>query len=85
MARVWPDRVVEENKLQAQISALRAAFGADRDLIRTVSGRGYQFTGEIREPSGRRSARQVPAPLARSPHRPAADQPAESGFRTDRP
>jgi predicted ATPase len=26
---------------------LRAAFGADRNLIRTVSGRGYQFTAEI--------------------------------------
>jgi DNA-binding winged helix-turn-helix (wHTH) protein len=47
MARVWPDRIVEENNLQWQISALRAAFGADRDLIRTVSGRGYQFRAEI--------------------------------------
>jgi predicted ATPase/DNA-binding winged helix-turn-helix (wHTH) protein len=47
MARVWPDRIVEENNLQWQISALRAAFGADRDLIRTVSGRGYQFTAEV--------------------------------------
>jgi predicted ATPase/DNA-binding winged helix-turn-helix (wHTH) protein len=47
MVRVWPDRVVEEHNLQNQISALRTAFGADRDLIRTVSGRGYQFTGEI--------------------------------------
>src|SRR6201982_3133408 len=46
MARVWPDRIVEENNLQWQISALRAAFGADRNLIRTVSGRGYQFTAE---------------------------------------
>jgi predicted ATPase/DNA-binding winged helix-turn-helix (wHTH) protein len=48
MARVWPGRVVEENNLQAHISALRAAFGPERELIRTVSGRGYQFTGEIR-------------------------------------
>ncbi|HYZ48157.1 MAG TPA: winged helix-turn-helix domain-containing protein, partial [Sphingomonas sp.] len=48
MARVWPDRVVEENNLQTQISDLRAAFGADHALIRTVSGRGYQFTGEVR-------------------------------------
>ena len=47
MARVWPDRIVEENNLQWQISALRAAFAADRNLIRTVSGRGYQFTAEI--------------------------------------
>ena len=48
MSRVWPDQVVEENNLPAQISVLRKAFGADRDLIRTVAGRGYQFTGEIR-------------------------------------
>src|SRR5580704_9009502 len=48
MARVWPDRIIEENSLAAQIAALRAAFGAERALIRTVSGRGYQFTGEVR-------------------------------------
>ncbi len=47
MSRVWPDRIVEENNLQAQISALRRAFAADRDLIRTIAGRGYQFTGQI--------------------------------------
>ena len=47
MARVWPGRIVEENTLQSQIVALRRVLGADRDLIRTVSGRGYQFTGEI--------------------------------------
>ncbi|HZB90048.1 MAG TPA: winged helix-turn-helix domain-containing protein, partial [Stellaceae bacterium] len=48
MARVWPGRVVEENNLQAQITTLRKAFGADRELIRTISGRGYQFAGEVR-------------------------------------
>ena len=48
MARVWPDRVVEENNLQSQIVALRKVFGAERELIRTVSGRGYQFTGDAR-------------------------------------
>jgi predicted ATPase/DNA-binding winged helix-turn-helix (wHTH) protein len=52
MACVWPDRVVDENNLQSQIAALRAAFGSERDLIRTVSGRGYQFTGEVRVLSG---------------------------------
>jgi DNA-binding winged helix-turn-helix (wHTH) protein len=31
MARVWPDRVVDENNLQSQIAALRAASGAERD------------------------------------------------------
>ena len=48
MSRVWPGRVVEENNLQVQIAALRKALGAHRDLIRTVAGRGYQFTGEVR-------------------------------------
>jgi predicted ATPase/DNA-binding winged helix-turn-helix (wHTH) protein len=47
MARVWPNRAVEEGNLQAQITALRKALGSDRDLIRTVAGRGYLFTGEI--------------------------------------
>jgi DNA-binding winged helix-turn-helix (wHTH) protein len=49
MSRVWPGRIVEENNLQAGISALRKALGADRDLVRTVAGRGYQFVHEIRE------------------------------------
>src|SRR5215475_161673 len=48
LSRVWPDRVVEENNLPAQIFMLRKVFGPDRDLIRTVAGRGYQFTGEVR-------------------------------------
>jgi len=52
MTRVWPDRIVEENALQSQIMALRAAFGPDRDLVRTVSGRGYQFVGEVLAVSG---------------------------------
>jgi DNA-binding winged helix-turn-helix (wHTH) protein len=34
MSRVRPNRNVEENALQAQISTLRDIFGADRDLIR---------------------------------------------------
>src|SRR5437588_12883854 len=48
MGCVWPNRIVEESSLHIQISVLRNAFGADRNLIRTISGRGYQFTGEIR-------------------------------------
>ena len=47
MERVWSGRIIEQNALQSQIWALRCALGADRDLVRTVSGRGYQFTGEI--------------------------------------
>jgi len=48
MDRVWVGRIVEENRLQGAIAALRRAFGADRGLIRTVAGRGYQFIGDIR-------------------------------------
>jgi len=44
----WPGQIVEENVLHAQISALRKAFAAERDLIRTVSGQGYQLTAEVR-------------------------------------
>lgn len=45
--RAWPGRIVEENTLEAQISALRRALGEDRSVIRTVAGRGYQFVAEI--------------------------------------
>jgi len=64
MATVWPNRVVEENNLQWQISSLRAALGPDRDLIRTASGRGYQFAGELRLPD---SMDDRPGPDAPSP------------------
>jgi DNA-binding winged helix-turn-helix (wHTH) protein len=68
MTRVWPDRVVEENNLQEHISALRAALGPERELIRTVSGRGHQFAGEIRilpaDPDERAGvAAPVPGPI----------------------
>src|SRR5258708_6450705 len=77
MNRVWPDRIVEETSLEAQISALRRAFGADRDLIRTVAGRGYQFTGEIRTVSASPNAQAtagIPQPTA-SPSRPPTNLP----------
>src|SRR6516162_3740251 len=48
LSRIWPGRIVEENLLQNEIWALRKAFGADRALIQTIPGRGYQFAGEIR-------------------------------------
>jgi predicted ATPase/DNA-binding winged helix-turn-helix (wHTH) protein len=77
MTRVWPDRIVEENNLQAQISALRRAFGPDRDLIRTIAGRGYQFTGQIRTVSATRNA-QASARMAQptsTPSRPPTNLP----------
>ena len=46
--RVWPGTVVSQENLKVQISALRKALGADRNLIRTDFGRGYRFIGILR-------------------------------------
>ena len=46
MNRVWPGAVVEENTLQAQISAIRKALGPDRALLKTIAGRGYRLLGD---------------------------------------
>ena len=43
MDAVWPGRIVEENNLQVHVAALRRLLGADRDLIKTVAGRGYML------------------------------------------
>jgi DNA-binding winged helix-turn-helix (wHTH) protein len=60
MEHVWPGAVVEENTLQFHISAIRKALGADRGLLKTVSGRGYRLLGrwDVREVTskGTRSA-----------------------------
>jgi DNA-binding winged helix-turn-helix (wHTH) protein len=48
LSRVWPGIVVSEENLKVQVSALRKALGADRDVIRTEFGRGYRFTGVLR-------------------------------------
>src|SRR5882672_2746928 len=47
LERVWPGLVVEDNTLQVHISALRRALGPDRDLLKTLSGRGYRFVAEV--------------------------------------
>jgi TolB-like protein len=52
IGRAWPGRIIEEGNLRAQIRALRTALGVP-DLIRTVAGRGYQFTGDVLRRSGR--------------------------------
>jgi len=43
MRAVWPTTVVEENNLQVHVSALRKAFGAESELIKTDAGRGYRL------------------------------------------
>jgi len=47
ISRVWSDTVVEESNLKVQMSALRRVLNADRDVMKTVHGRGYVFTGEV--------------------------------------
>ncbi|HEU4650130.1 MAG TPA: winged helix-turn-helix domain-containing protein [Croceibacterium sp.] len=40
---VWPNTIVEENALQAQIVALRKALGPDADRLKTIRGVGYRL------------------------------------------
>ncbi|MFD1557210.1 ATP-binding protein [Paraburkholderia silviterrae] len=66
MEAVWPNTVVEENNIHVQLSAIRKALGADRELIVTVPGRGYQLAVSRRDtpraqvPSRPRDAEPVP-------------------------
>ncbi len=45
MHRIWPGAIVEENTLHVHISAIRKAFGRDRAMLKTASGRGYRLLG----------------------------------------
>ncbi len=70
MDAVWPNTIVEENNIQVHLSALRKILGADRDLILTVPGRGYQLVqrhraASIAASSPRHNARRSDAPLRR--------------------
>jgi DNA-binding winged helix-turn-helix (wHTH) protein len=85
MSRVWPGIFVSKENIRLQVSVLRKALGADRDVIHTEFGRGYRFIGVLRVNNataaadclGRerlRSAPTLPSPasgggLGRGPHR----------------
>jgi DNA-binding winged helix-turn-helix (wHTH) protein len=65
MHYVWPSMIVDDGNLRFQMAALRKALGKDRDLIKTVTGRGYLFATEVAtgpaeplplEPSTRKAA-----------------------------
>src|SRR5258706_16131633 len=68
---VWPGLVVEEANLTVQVSSLRKVLGGD--LIATVPGRGYRFTG-VPEQGSAESASPV-APAVAPPATPARDVP----------
>lgn len=70
LACVWPGRVVEENNLHAQITALRRLVG--KDAIASVHGRGYAWTLEPDRPRseqlfGRDALLRAAAALLESP------------------
>ena len=46
---VWPSMSVDDSSLRFQMSLLRKALGEDRDLLKTVSGRGYIFATDVTE------------------------------------
>lgn len=56
---VWPGLIVEENALQAQISALRRALGPEAERVITIHGRGYRLRIDS---SGRQAAASGQAP-----------------------
>jgi len=74
LSRVWQGRIVEEHRLAGEISALRKAFGGDRELIRTVAGRGYLFTGEIRVRNAGAGEREAPDLVAAAVEPPRASE-----------
>jgi predicted ATPase/DNA-binding winged helix-turn-helix (wHTH) protein len=68
MERVWPGVIVGEGTIHVHISAVRKALGADRALLKTVSGRGYRLVGNW-TPQQREAAAApaVYSPPARTP------------------
>lgn len=43
---VWPTTLVEESNLRFQVASLRRALGPDRELIKSIPGRGYLLASD---------------------------------------
>ena len=72
MQAVWPDSVVEENRLNQVISALRKALGetpGEHRFILTEPGRGYRFVAEVQELSVEPESAQSDIPSPNSTRR----------------
>lgn len=52
IAQVWNGTIVEENALQAQVSAIRKALGSEAARLVTVHGRGYRLELEGNRAAG---------------------------------
>jgi adenylate cyclase len=66
MEAVWPNVVVEENNLSVQLSNLRRALDAGRDLgscIQTLPGRGYRLLPLVAPYSGRLLEQAIDPPM----------------------
>src|ERR1700723_4594519 len=73
MERVWPGAIVGDGTLHVHISAVRRALGADRAMLKTVSGRGYRLLGSWTPQERVGSAARVYSPLTRTPATPPAN------------
>lgn len=71
LEQVWDGLIVEENNLQAQISAIRKALGADRKLISTEFGRGYRFLGKTESTPKMETVASAKKAASNSIHQPA--------------
>lgn len=74
MAKIWPNRIVEENNLSQNISLLRRVLGAnagDHRYILTEPGQGYRFVEPVRLDGGHINT-------ALADERPLAELPAAS-------
>lgn len=83
MSAVWPNVHVGEDSLFQAIREIRTALGdKDRQVVKSVSGRGYLFEAEI-EATGARAPRSAPpaAPTATPPAEEASPAAKPSGAR----
>lgn len=64
MERVWPNSVVEDNALQAQVSQLRKVLGPEAGRLVVVHGRGYRLELDRRLSTAAASATPLIAVLA---------------------
>ncbi len=67
VSRIWPDAIIGENTLHVHISAIRRAFGRDRAMLKTASGRGYRLVGDWKPRQQGSAAPAVASSLTREP------------------